>query len=236
VASGHRLPSPKWESSMRIALWVVVVAVHVLVIWLFTLSRRAGSHEQEELTLVPISMLPEVSKSQALASSRGGPTQHGGSTHVPRAPSNAQSAAELPAMAELPGPLPSNTDDAEPPTTPDWRAQAEITAQASAQEIVTAEDDARRRASALAAPFKPMPGPRERGHEFGWDLAPKHRFTAIGHGAYVFPVSDQCAIVVIIVPMIGCSLGPKPPANGDLFKYMRGPVKFGDWDWRAQDP
>ena len=52
----------------------------------------------------------------------------------------------------------------------------------------------------------------------------------------MFPLSDQCAIVVIIVPMIGCSLGAKPPANGDLFKYMRGPVKFGDWDWRVKDP
>jgi hypothetical protein len=52
----------------------------------------------------------------------------------------------------------------------------------------------------------------------------------------VFPLNDQCSIVVIIIPWFGCSLGAKPAANGDLFKYMHGPVKFGDWDWRVQDP
>jgi hypothetical protein len=41
---------------------------------------------------------------------------------------------------------------------------------------------------------------------------------------------------VYIFPMIGCSVGRKPPANGDLFKFMHPPVKFGDWDWRLDDP
>ena len=213
---------------MRIALFVVVVAVHLLAIWLFMPSRRSelAAHE-EELTLVPISMLPEplTVRPHPLTASQSVPAQHTGSAHETR--------AKPLALATSPAP-PSNTEA--PAAAPDWRAQAEMTAQSSAQQIVAAEDDARRRANALTAHYKPMPGPRVRGPAFGWDLTPNHRFTAIGHGAFVFPLSDQCAIVVLIVPMFGCSLGPKPAANGDLFKHMRGPVKFGDWDWRVQDP
>jgi len=213
---------------VRIALFVVVVAVHVLVIWLFMPSRRSElAADEEELTLVPIAMLPEPLKLQPnpLTSSHGVPAQDAGSAHVPR--------AQPPAALEPSPAPPSNT---EAPAAPDWRAQAEMTAQSSAQQIVAAEDDAQRRANALTAPYKPMAGSRVPGPSFGWDLAPVHHFTAIGHGGFVFPLSDQCAIVVLIIPMFGCSLGPKPAANGDLFKYMHGPVKFGDWDWRVQDP
>jgi hypothetical protein len=213
---------------VRIALFVVVVAVHLLVIWLFMPLRRSGLRE-EELALLPISMLLEPLRPQPLAPPRGKPAQHAGSARA--------TAAQPPAALAV-GPPPSNT---QPPVStaapaPDWRAQAELIAQSGAQQIVAAEDDAKRRANALTAPYKPMAGSRVRGHEFGWDLHPKYRFTTLGPGVFVFPFSDQCAMVVVVVPWFGCSIGQKPPANGDLFKYMHGPVKFGDWDWRVRDP
>jgi hypothetical protein len=121
-------------------------------------------------------------------------------------------------------------------SAPDWRAQAEVTAQANAQHIVEAEDDAARKAAALTSRFKPLPGPRVRGPEFGWDYAPTHRVTPLEGGGLVVALNDRCAVLVFIIPMIGCSVGHKPPANGDLFKFMHPPVKFGDWDWRVQDP
>ena len=141
---------------MRITLFVVVVTVHLLVIWLFMPSRRQelAAHE-EELTLVPIAMLPEPLQPRPLTSSHGAPAQHAGSAHVPR--------AQSPAALEITPAPPSNT---EAPAAPDWRAQAEMAAQSSAQQIVAAEDDARRRANALTAPYKPMPGPRVRGPGF----------------------------------------------------------------------
>jgi hypothetical protein len=211
---------------MRITLFVAVVAVHLLVIWLLTTLRRAGLHE-EELALVPISVLPEELQPLPLPTPRGALTQRAGSSQVQRI---------SPPTAMEAGPAPSNTENTVAPPAPDWRAQAEITAQLNAQQIVAAEDDAKRRANALTAPYKPMPGPRVRGHQFGWDLHPKYRFSSLGQGAFVFPLSEQCAMVVVVLPWFGCSLGPKPAANGDLFKYMRGPVKYGDWDWRVQDP
>jgi hypothetical protein len=119
---------------------------------------------------------------------------------------------------------------------PDWRAAAAATAQTSAQHIVEAEDDAARKAAALTSRFKPLPGPRVKGPEFAWDYAHTHRVTPLQGGGFVVALNDRCSVLVFIFPMIGCSVGRQPPANGDLFKYMHPPVKFGDWDWRVKDP
>jgi hypothetical protein len=119
---------------------------------------------------------------------------------------------------------------------PDWRAAAAATAQTSAQHIVEAEDDAARKAAALTSRFKPLPGPRVRGPEFGWDYAHTHRLTPLQGGGFVIALNDRCAIAILPLPMFGCAVGRKSPANGDLFKFMHPPVKFGDWDWRLDDP
>jgi hypothetical protein len=204
---------------MRIALWVVVVAIHLLVIWLFTASRRGV--REEEPVFAAISPLPvtETLQSEPVPPRKGGAIQHGKRTHM-------EQGERL-----SPEPIEENVP------APDWRAQAAVVAESRAHQIVTDEDDAQRRANALKAPYKPMPGPRVRGPTFGWDPMPKHHLTPAGHGTFVLPVGDQCALVFfIIMPTFGCSLGSKPEANGDLFKYMRGPVKYGDWDWRVKDP
>jgi hypothetical protein len=123
-----------------------------------------------------------------------------------------------------------------PSSAPEWRAQAHVTAQANSLRIVEAEDNVARQAAALTARFRPLPGPRVRGPEFGWDYAATHRITRPEGGGLLIAFNDRCAIFILLLPMIGCSIGPKPPANGDLFKYMHKPVKFGDWDWRVDDP
>ena len=123
-----------------------------------------------------------------------------------------------------------------PSPTPDWRAQAQLTAQTTALQIVEAEDAAARKAAALTARFKPLPGPRVHGPEFGWDYAHTHRVTHAEGGGLLIALNDRCTIFIFLLPMIGCSIGHQPPANGDLFKFMHKPVKFGDWDWRLDDP
>jgi hypothetical protein len=119
---------------------------------------------------------------------------------------------------------------------PDWRAAAAAIAQTSAQHIVEAEDDAARKAAALTSRFKPLPGPRVAGTQFAWDYAHTHRITPLQGGGFVVALNDRCAIAIAPFPMFGCSVGRKPPANGNLFKNMHPPVKFGDWDWRLDDP
>jgi hypothetical protein len=213
---------------VRIALLVVVVAVHLLVIWLFATSRRAAQEaQQEELALAWVSVPEWTPKPEDVVETSKLPAQH----------KEVRPAAQAPVALEPLAPEPVETPPNTTAPAPDWRAQGAITAESQAQQIVAAEDDAARRANALKAPYKPMPGPRVPGPAFGWDPAPKGRLTAIGHAAFALPISDQCAFVfVIIMPAFGCSLGPKPAANGDLFKYMHGPVKYGDWDWRVKDP
>ena len=121
-------------------------------------------------------------------------------------------------------------------SAPDWRAAAEVTAQTSAQHIVEAEDDAARKAAALTSRFKPLPGPRVPRPAFGWDYAHTHRITPLEGGGFVIALNDRCAIAVFIFPMIACAVGRSPPPNGNLFMNMHPPVKFGDWDWRLDDP
>lgn len=222
---------------VRVAILVVVVAVHVALIGLFPSFRRLvlplGEDEEavtpiflppppNEATVEPILQAPEPRQLEA----------HG---EGPR--------PAIPAPRENSGPAETPEPASQQPSSsalissePDWRAQAEVTAQTNAQHIVEAEDDTARKAAALTSRFKPLPGPRVHGPEFGWDYAPTHRITHLEGGGFVVPLNDRCAVLVFIIPMIGCSVGYKPPANGDLFKYMHPPAKFGDWDWRVQDP
>jgi hypothetical protein len=158
-------------------------------------------------------------------------------------PRHAVAPHETPTPPATPAPAATPESDSKlssllgpPSPTPDWRVQAELTAQTTALQIVEAEDAAARRAAALTARFKPLPGPRVRGPEFGWDYAHTHRVTHAEGGGLLIALNDRCAIFIFLLPMIGCSIGHQPPANGDLFKFMHKPVKFGDWDWRLDDP
>lgn len=118
--------------------------------------------------------------------------------------------------------------------TPDWRSQAELTAQIEAREIVDAQDAAERRANALTSGFKPLPLPRVRGPEFAWGYA-SHRVHHIPNGPWIYAINEHCQMLIFIIPFVGCQIG-KIEARGDLFKNMHPPVKYGDWDWRVKDP
>jgi hypothetical protein len=118
---------------------------------------------------------------------------------------------------------------------PDWHAQAEALAQQDAQQIVGAEDAAEGQAKALTSPYKPLAPPRARSRELAWDYAATHRITPLPQGGFVYSVNDNCQILILPLPFIGCSIG-KQHANGDLFVNLHPPVKFGDWDWRVRDP
>lgn len=139
------------------------------------------------------------------------------------------------ALQASPEPGPPQSSDLTS-AAPDWRAAATATAQTSAQHIVEAEDDAARKTAALTSRFKPLPGPRVPGPEFAWDYAHTHRITPLPRGGFVIALNDRCSIAILPLPMIGCSVGRKPPANGNLFMNLHPPVKFGDWDWRLDDP
>jgi hypothetical protein len=201
-------------------------------------QRPVQQESQQELTRARLatSETRAASAPRPSAESRAAPAQQENSTPQANSTLQANTAlqANMPPQAspELGPPQPSELTSG----APDWRAAATATAQTSAQHIVEAEDDAARKAAALTSRFKPLPGPRVAGPEFAWDYAHTHRYTPLPGGGFVVALNDRCSIMVFILPMIGCSVGRAPPANGDLFKNMHPPVKFGDWDWRVTDP
>jgi hypothetical protein len=227
---------------VRVAIFVAVVAAHLALLWLVTsLHRWVLLPAEDEAAITPIFLpplppepaaaAPRLSaESQAAPALQENPTPQANSTLQ----ANTALQANMPPQAspELGPPQPSELTSG----APDWRAAAAATAQTSAQHIVEAEDDAARKAAALTSRFKPLPGSRVPGPAFGWDYAHTHRITPLEGGGFVVALNDRCSIAILPLPMIGCSVGRKSPANGDLFKYMHPPVKFGDWDWRVQDP
>jgi hypothetical protein len=242
---------------VRVAIFVAVVAAHLALLWLFTsLHRWVLLPAEDEAAITPIFLPPlppepaaepiwePPATSETLAASAPKPSAESQAAPAlqenptPQANSTLQEntalQANMPpeASPELGPPQPSELTSG----APDWRTAAAATAQTSAQHIVEAEDDAARKAAALTSRFKPLPGSRVPGPAFGWDYAHTHRITPLEGGGFVVALNDRCSIAILPLPMIGCSVGRKPPANGDLFKYMHPPVKFGDWDWRVEDP
>jgi hypothetical protein len=256
-------------ASMRVALFVVVVAAHVLL-WLLLPSWRYPSRESaEESSIAPIFLPPLLPEPATLPESstlpEAPPTPSSSPWQAPLIYRSASGSATSPPSSESPPwqtaaperrssgepdevnqPPADEQSDLQPqfqqqalaapaPTAPDWHAQAELTAQADAERIVAAEDAAQRRANALTAHFKPMAPPLVRsGPEFGWSVA-AHRWEHIPGGGFAYALNDHCSILILIIPFIGCKIG-KTEANGHLFDYMHKPVKFGDWDWRLDDP
>jgi hypothetical protein len=64
--------------------------------------------------------------------------------------------------------------------------------------------------------------------DFGWSHSRTHRVEPIEGGGIAINLSDQCVLVLIPLPLIGCALG-KRPANGDLFRHLHDPAHPGDW-------
>jgi hypothetical protein len=223
---------------MRVAIFVAIVAAHLIMLLLFPSMRRLVAHgKDEEPAYLPILLPPPApewvpqqprlrphrttaSPADSSASSRAAPAEQQsspGQQTQPEVDLQRQSA-----LQSLPG-------------NPDWRAQAEDSAQITAQHIVEAEDTAKRQANALTAHLKPLAPPRARGPQFGWDYAATHRLVPLERGGFAISVNDHCQLLVLPMPFFGCSIG-KIEANGDLFEFMHPPVKFGDWDKRDADP
>jgi hypothetical protein len=243
---------------VRVAIFVAVVAAHLALLWLFTsVHRWVLLPAEDEAAITPIFLpplppevaaepiweppewdfqvqarVPEPTQRPVQQESQQDITRARLATTAPRPTAESRATDALQVSPEFGSPQPSELTSG----APDWRTAAVATAQTSAQHIVEAEDDAARKAAALTSRFKPLPGPHVRGPEFAWDYAHTHRITPLEGGGFVIALNDRCAIAILPLPMFGCAVGRKSPANGDLFKYMHPPVKFGDWDWRLDDP
>jgi hypothetical protein len=230
---------------MRVPIFVAILVAHVIVFLLFpSLWRRVSQRREEETAVVSISLAPlkeELAPPQQQPDTWQAPLLYRSAQGLTgEAVPEAQGARERRESSQpLGGRLhgrsePVEQQQAEPATTnttPDWRAQAEETAQLSAQRMVETEDAAKRRANALISHIKPLEPPRVPGPAFAWDYAPTHRLVPLPGGGFAVSLNDNCQLVVLPMPFIGCVLG-KRKANGDLLKNRHPPMRFGDWQKR----
>jgi hypothetical protein len=226
---------------MRVALFVVVVAAHIIMLLLLRSTRPLASAAREGEAFVSIFLPPAPEERQQQPEPGGEATPQPPRAHPPRAhrrhaatwpPDSSASSRGEPAQ---PPDLRQQSAQEPAPTVPDWRLQAGQSAQTIAQDIVAAEDAADRRAHALTSHFKPLPPPRVKGPEFGWDYAATHRVEPLPGGGLAISLNDNCQLVVLPMPFIGCVIGKLKP-NGNLFEYMHPPMKFDDWDKRDAQP
>ena len=235
---------------MRMAVFAAVVAAHIAVVWYFlTLWHVAQSEdaEQSSMTLVflpPLELHPTVASESADAVPAGGQDAW-------RAPLVYRNAAGvLKRGTYAPGPaarveVPETTEASEQTAVPvepaeagkvDWHTEATIVGQSDAQHIVESEDRTARQSGALTSMIKPLQGPRKPGPRPPWDPNPRYRWQPAQGGGFVMALNDHCEVFFLIMVWVGCTVGELPPARGDLFKNMHPPVKYGDWDWRLDDP
>jgi hypothetical protein len=251
---------------MRIAIFVAVVVVHIALVWYLLALRHVRLSEEEDQSSMTLIYLapsePEKSGGRVDQDAWAPPMLYGGSQGSvnaqglpmraapvphPTVPAEALESAE-PAVTESPGAEPTgtqSTDTEAPNTSPaqsiakapiNWHDEAAIVAQADAQHIIESEDRTARQAGALTAMIKPLPGPYVPGPAFHWDPNPRYHWAHVPGGGYKFALNDHCDVFFFIMVFVGCSVGELPPARDDLFKNMHPPVKFGDWDWRLDDP
>jgi hypothetical protein len=99
----------------------------------------------------------------------------------------------------------------------DWAREADREVQVMASRL---EKKSRRGPFGPRRPAEPVPSvPR---HEWdGWDYAATHRIVRLPQGGTVINLNDRCAIVIIVIPMIGCQLGRIDANNSDMFKDLR---------------
>ena len=77
--------------------------------------------------------------------------------------------------------------------------------------------------NALTAHVKPLEPPRVPEEVFAWDYAATHRLVPLSGGGFAVSLNDNCQLMVLPMPFIGCALG-KRKVNGDLFKNMHPPM------------
>ena len=237
---------------MRMALFAAVVAVHIALVWYFLslwhVTAASEDIDQPSMTMVFLPPMEPVTATGPVSGATPATSAHNREGwQAPQLYRNARggltSAAPSDASPESAVPSVTAKDDStaisEPDATAniDWHTQAEIVAQADAQHIVESEDRAARQAGALTAMTKAHHrGPHNPVIPFGWDPNPRYRWQPAQGGGFTMALNDHCQVFVLIMVFVGCTVGELPPARGDLFKNMHPPVKFGDWDWRLDDP
>jgi hypothetical protein len=180
----------------------LVLGLHLTVVWLILATSRVFSRrtESQSLEIVFIARPPTSSESNL-----SGPVLENA---TPRRPAAAN-----------PLPMPSAAPQADennaihPPT--DWASELSRAARDAASDKLT------QKPRDFGFPH-PSSAPAARASQFGWDYAATHRVESISGGGLLLHLNENCVLVLIPLPFVGCGIGEKT-ANGDLFEHMHDP-------------
>jgi hypothetical protein len=196
---------------MRTATFVVVLAFHVLLFFLFAALRNPSRHSSEAGAPTTVFFLPESELTRAPQPERPPETRVTARAARPAAP-------KPPAPAN-PAPEPESSSIT-PTPAPDWRAEARI----AANDELEAEE--RKRQSLFALAPHDFSGVRPGSSDdskprFGWNHARTHRVEELSGGGLLININDRCAMVLVFIfPFPGCKIG-KISARSDLFDHMQ---------------
>jgi hypothetical protein len=196
---------------MRTATFVVVIAIHVVFLFLFAAHRSPSRPIGEAEAPTTLTFLPEPEL-----------TRVPDPGHLPKPPGTVRaarpSAPRAPAAVK-PAPEPESSSIT-PTSAPDWRAEAKI----AANDAITAEERKRQNPSPLAPhDFSGVrPGSTDYTKpQFGWNHARTHRVEELSGGGLLININDRCAVVLLFIfPFPACKIG-KMPARSDLFDHMK---------------
>jgi hypothetical protein len=193
---------------LRPAVLLLVVAIHaaLLIIAPRSAIRMAMRSEEPLIFLAP----PEHAQVPAPAASAAALPRK-----KPVAPHDTQ-------LVTVPPAAPPPVDA--PPAPIDWNSEAELAIKLQAQLAMATPPralDKHRPGADLNGGLGPD---RKQKSEFGWDRTHTRRIEPIEGGGLLIRLSDNCVLVLIPLPLGGCSIG-KTPVRGDLFDHMRDAPK-----------
>jgi hypothetical protein len=195
---------------MRATVFLVVVALHIALFFVFAVRRGSapGPDATESPTVaffLPLAPAPQTIPAEP---------------EVPRPTATARAAARTNRPAAFAPPQPE-TEAISPPAAaaPDWPHELEIAANNQLQSA------ARQRSQpSPLAPHdfsKVKPGSTDDSRpEFGWSHSATHRVEELPSGGLLINLNDRCAIAWVIFPFPVCRIG-KIPARGDLFDHLK---------------
>lgn len=188
------------RNDARLLALSMVLGVHLIIVWfLVSAPRLLIKTKSESLQLVWIKrVMPETARE------RDPKTQN--ATNV----ASQHHASRSPALSTA-VPTGVEEDNAIHPA-PDWSEELKLAAKDSlAKELAQKQHE-----SDFSHAFPSQP---KKAQEFAWNYAATHRVEAIPEGGILIHLGDHCVLVLIPLPLVGCSIG-KIPVNGDLFEHM----------------
>jgi hypothetical protein len=179
----------------------IVLGIHVVLVWLLLASQRiAIKTKSGSLQLVWIAR-PALT---ATAPEQATTTKRPGNAVPPRAADHSSVSPSTP--------VPTTKEDSSRHPLPDWTEELHL----AASDAIAKQLEQKRHEFDFAHVYPKAPAIPA---QFAWNYAATHRVESLPQGGILIHLGDNCVLVLMPLPIVGCAIG-KSPANGELFEHM----------------